>query len=539
MANEQLSIDELSERAYAALDRGDLEASKEILDQASEAYKKIEKPNAFEISALACILIDIGTAVSSESAIEKGQNLFEQNYEMISGEIEAASIEYNLGNAKKSLYALQASTAEFKFRPESIALLTESKNHYWRSLKLSGDRWRDPTQHVNLANSLNSCARVVEALRWYNSALQIRPGFGMAELNRGLALMFLNTISGNYSISLLDTASQCFSRAALDKTLPEPLAEQASNHRRSLETHLLALGWDDERIASYEAEHKKQFDEHDSYWNFCLDHYLALSEHALYCRCAGARRDDLSVMSSAAPIGGDFVPRLELLLNRLKSEFCLARALYYQVVAQDGEKWSLTQYEGTFSEFYESEAIGMRAEFLRTSFRLCFGILDRIAQGLNELYRFTSGTEVLYFESFWKPRKRGKAASDGRWETLNLQENMGLVALYSLATDLNRRGGEWGHFKEMRNELEHGVLVLLEDGASRLPPLLEPTRIRVSQQPFPQFEGKTLHMLQFVASAIFNFAFVVRAEGRRKLERSNQKKPRLRIETLKKHVGKT
>jgi hypothetical protein len=532
------NIKDLSDLAYVSLDNGDTQTAGKILERAIALFEEDSNPVPLKKSTLACMLIDVGTELGSESLISRGRDLFADNYQELSNYIEPASIEYNLGNAKKSLYRLQASTSDFKFRPNSIVLLTESKNHYWRSLRLTANRRQGPQQHVNLANSLDSCARVVEALRWYESALEIDADFGMAHLNRGLALLSLNHLSGTYSINLLDRARQSFSRAIGDSSLPTTLREQAALQRDFLSRQLLNLGWDEARIAGYDEGHEAEFEEHDHYWRFCLDNYLALSEHALYCRCAGARRDDLSVISSAAPISGDFVPRLELLLNRLKSEFCLARALYYQAMTDSESCWDTHAFEGTFTELHESEAVGLRPEFLRTSFRLCFGILDRIAQGLNELYEFAESTEVLYFESFWRPMKERKGESGGRWESLNLQENMGLVALYSLATDLNRKGGEWGHFKEIRNALEHGVFALIADNATGLSPMVQPQRISSSQESVGSFASKALHMLQFVASAIFSFAFVVRIEGRRDLAESDPGQPCLRMEAGKKPIGK-
>lgn len=536
MVTEQDFAD-LSDSAYAALQKGKASVAGEILERTIALYKEDDDPSPIKQSTLACVLIDVGAELGDASLVAWGRDLFLDNYQDLSSYIEPASIEYNLGNAKKSLYQLQTEASKSTFRPNSVALLTEAKNHYWRAWSLGAGRWSDPLLLVNLANALDSCARVVEALRWYDSALRVNPNFGMAHVNRGLGLLFLNAISNNFSIKLLDEARQCFARALGDSSLPTPLQRQAEAHQDQLSQQLLSLGWDEDRIASYDEGHDAEYDEHGPYWRFCLDNYLALSEHALYCKCAGARRDDLSVMSSATPISGEFVPRLELLLNRLKSEFCLARALFYQAISKSEEHWNVQAFEGTFTELHETEAIGLRPEFLRTSFRLCFGVLDRIAQGLNELYGFAEPTEALYFESFWRPRRR-KNDSDSRWEHLNLQDNMGLVALYSLATDLNRGKGEWGHFKETRNALEHGVLVLVDDSSPALGQLVVPQRISLSQEPLSIFASKTLHMLQFVASAIFSFVFVVRTEGGRTLAEVGADKFRVRMETDNKPIGK-
>ena len=48
-----------------------------------------------------------------------------------------------------------------------------------------------------------------------------------------------------------------------------------------------------------------------------------------------------------------------------------------------------------------------------------------------------------------------------RWQKINNILNISLLALYTQATDLNNKDGEWSIFKEWRNNLEHSHLNLL------------------------------------------------------------------------------
>jgi hypothetical protein len=138
------------------------------------------------------------------------------------------------------------------------------------------------------------------------------------------------------------------------------------------------------------------------------------------------------IATRSNPVTGDRIPRLELILNRLKAEFGTARLLYYQATHE--ESWNIHDEEITFAELFEGEQVGMGTELLRTSFRLCLGILDKIALGICELYDVADTQEKLYFESFWQPpARKGKAAT--RWSTLTAKsKNPSLVALYSQAT---------------------------------------------------------------------------------------------------------
>lgn len=500
-------VDQELSRCDQLLDKGDIEGALGALEKARTAVP-LDRITVGQKTVLAFLLIDLGGGAGREDLVQSGIAVLENLSECLS----PIDVEYNLGNAKTCLYGMKARQGSESLRVDSIELLTEAKNHYWRALKLAG---RQPDLLVNLANALRGSARLVESLLWYDHALNLDPNFGMAHANRGLALMFINDLSGVYSISLLSEAEKCFRRAEESGQVPESILWSVRQGREHLNKLLGEHGHDQESLAKEEEQHKEEYESHDEYWRFCIANYLALSEHALHCHCAGARRDDLSIATSAAAIGGEFVLPLELLLNRMKSEFCLARSIFFQSFLADNKKsWDLHSFEGTFTELYEGESIGLKAEFLRTSFRLCFGILDRIAQGLNELFHLAEKSEALYFESFWRPHKQ-KEGKETRWEQLNRQENMGLVALYSLATDLNRARGEWGHFKAFRNELEHGLLILLDEEGKDLPPIAKPARISSETMTVRIFRRRTLQMLQFTASAIFSFVFCVRAEGRR------------------------
>jgi tetratricopeptide (TPR) repeat protein len=514
--------------AERLLDEGDAVAALRHAKRAQERIAKALTPQPLWLGMLAGRLIDCGGDLHRADLVREGLTILESEYELLATVIERFSLQYNIGNAKKSLHDLEAAQRR-EFNPASIVLLTEAKDHYWQALQLADER--EPQLLVNLANALDQCCRAAEALRYYDEALALRPGFPMAHLNRGEALLLLNRLSGTFTVSQLAEAKRSF-RLAETSQIPPHLRSAAREKRLFVSHRLEELGWSDERSSAYDEQHRLEASEHDAYWQFCLDHYLALSEHSLYCRCVGARRDDLTIPKPTGPIAGEFVPRLELLLNRVKSEFCLARALYYQGI-QPVAGWAAPEFEGTFSELHEKEAIGLAPEFLRTSFRLCFGVLDKLALGLSELYGLAEADEPLPFESFWRPRDQ-RQKGEPRWTKLNQQHNWGLVALYSIATDLNSKKGQWGFFKKHRNSLEHGLLVLLERGAQDVPAIARPERVTLETLPMATFRAHTLHMLQLTASAIFSFVFCVREEGLRALSST----PGLQVTVDKKDVGK-
>jgi hypothetical protein len=255
---------------------------------------------------------------------------------------------------------------------------------------------------------------------------------------------------------------------------------------------------------------EEEFAAHGSYRQFSLKNFLSLSEHALHCHCAAARNDNLTVETKALATGGDFIPTMEHRLDRVKSGFSFARYSFYRALNQDSETLDVLDEGVDYVQPFDAEAIGLRSESLRASFRACFGILDKIALGLYELFGLPveEGESINFHQSPWKP-------DSPRWKALkSIERNSFHAALYSQATDLNNKTeGEWSVYRTWRNASEHRFLVLQEHPEAEEPGGVVYGSESVITVPLGRFQRKALHLLQFTRSAIFNFAFCARVEG--------------------------
>ena len=497
-------------------------AAIELIQERLEKPIDITIPNDALLKAkLAGFLIDIGSEGQIERPIKNAIDIYNKNKNTFGKFIHKSSIEYNLGNAKSGLFRIQKIDPTFKFNPKNIGMLTETKNHYWRAYKLlpKDDIEFRKQLLTNLANALDASCRVVEALQYYDQVISEDPEFPQANASRGEALIWLNHICGSYSVNQIWQAMNNFAIAAKSKNVPDWYIRQWEAKRDRLQNKLEKHGCTEKDIEHDIELTRTEADSHSDYRKFCLKHSLCLSEHSLYCNCIGADRDNLTIPKTSGPIGGDDVPRMELRLNRIKSEYAIARLLFYESSEINQKKWEPYNKEVSFTELYEDEAVGHRPEMLRTSFRLCFGILDKIAHAVSELFDLSDPDEPLAFERFWRPRGKGLSKKQkGRWEKINQIENFPLLALYSQATDLNSQAGEWGNFKDWRNALEHESLILTQSsdkpldiyGALASSP-------RILKVNYTEFREKTLHLLQLTRSAIFNFVFCVRIEGEKDL----------------------
>ncbi|WP_417625057.1 LA2681 family HEPN domain-containing protein [Paremcibacter congregatus] len=456
---------------------------------------------------LAGFLVDIGAEQPNQEAAEQGLELFTEHEEAMKRVVGDGQYFYNLGNAKSNFLSKELmEPASF----HTIEQLVEVKNIYWKAVKYWTDQGENcpPEYLVNLGNILKRQYRLTEALSYYDLVLFSRADIPQAWLNRSETLVMLNRITTSYSIQMFEEVKKGFEAVVASTGLPPawiPHYERKAQYFEALiEKELEECGI--ERDADNDHRTQEEFSQLSPYRQFCLQKELVLSEHALYCPCAGSARDNLSIITRSGLIG-DFIIPMEMVLNRLKSEFSLARRLYYEYGDEDASLELL--HETCFTELYNDEVLGLDVEKLRTSFRLCFGMLDKIGVAICELLGvFPKGGDNIYFQNFWR------LDTDGRRDLFEKHSCPSLLALYSIATDLNsHKGGEWAFYKTWRNDLEHKFVVVyksdtLGDLFGSYKMLKEIIFIREDD-----FVNQLEHLLRLTRSAIFSFAYLVREKA--------------------------
>ena len=220
-----------------------------------------------------------------------------------------------------------------------------------------------PELLVNLGQSLSTSGRVVEAIQFYDMVLRDFPSHPNANVSRAYDLMWLNQISGGYSANQL---WQAFSNLKIATEQPDIMPQDREKwlaEAEILENKLGQDGYNAKQFAHDMALTLEERKEHSEYRRWCIRNFLTLSEHAIYCDCIGARRDDLSIVPTSHRIRGDFIERMEHALNRFKAEFGWARLQLYQ---SELKSWPTHDNEIAFSELFEHEVIGIHREMLRT-----------------------------------------------------------------------------------------------------------------------------------------------------------------------------
>ena len=458
------------------------------------------------------LLVDVGSMSINRESSNLGLTLMEENRQDfidVSGEGEYY---YNLSNARVCLIK---ESDPFKHTFKSIEELIDIKALLWKSLKFHQKKTSPifPQIMVNLGNILKRQFRLSESLDFYDRVNSLSLDIPEAWTNRSEALMMLNQVSGSYSVQMLHEIKSGYEKAANSDRVPPSWRAHYKTYACHLEKKIshtceqLGIEADDRALDLHDTQ--TEFNELTDFRKFVLSRHLSLSEHGLYCACTGSARDNLTIPSSSG-IVGDFVPAMEMVLNRLKSEFSLARLFYYehQNDIQDNE----TKHESCFSELFNGELLSMGVEKLRTSFRLCFGILDKIGAAICDLYSVHPGGDI-YFHNFWRLDK------PDRRELFESIKTPGLIALYSLATDLNKhKDGELAFYKDWRNNFEHKFVVLYagERPVDIYGSFEASKDIELIQE--VAFVGHLEQLLQITRSAMFSFVFCVREKAERDRE---------------------
>jgi hypothetical protein len=496
---------ELKEKINILLDQRRYNDALQELDLLTDSFIENKNDDLYLLAEIAGSYITLGSEAYNLNAVNKGLSIFQDNRENLTTAITEDSIDYCLANGFHAIYKITVQEKDNFFpNPESVKdSLFDAKQSYLKAFKkINLHELNDYSIQVltNLGNNLNHSGRIVEALQLFDMVLIHNPTFLQAVVSKADGLRYmLQTTNSPITISLFAEIYRLFNIASEQQIVLEEIKETVEIGKKKSAEFLTFNKIELDKLEKEFELNNEEYQNHPENIKFFLDNYLSLSEHSLYCKCNGAKIDDLAIGFQGFVTTDKKIIQLELLNNRLKSEFSMARQLYFDYIKRN--QIDNIHYENVVNGIEN----GLKAEYLRTSFRQCFGILDKIAEGLCLLLDLeVKERENIYFESFWNPRNNPE-----RWTKINEFENIHLTALFSIACDLNKKNGEFGFYKQWRNKLEHGLFSLTNSDYEVNN--LENEKFSVKTSTI-NFENKTKHLLQLTRASIFSFVYCVRHE---------------------------
>lgn len=351
----------------------------------------------------------------------------------------------------------------------------------------------------NLAQHLSRTGRFVEALDFFEENIKMSPERWESLASYGDILhSFTESSLLPSTVSLHLNICEAYLKAIENK--PHQNALPIINHHLNKNTAILS---------SYDCElnqdiiHKNRKEEYEEYSSlnefrkFVLKNLLSLNEHSIYCKCKDSRIDNLKIghLSGSKHLHHkNAIGLLDGYVNRILSEFGYSRFLYFNHVSGI----SITPNDIEFSDIsVNMDELGYEIEQLRSSYRLIYGVLDKIMNGILVLYDLERNNED-YFESFFFQKK----------SELESKNNIHLAALFSMALDLDQGNGIFRHFKKIRNKMEHDYMPINNSEENSIS-LIE-------------LEKFTFELLKLARSAIFSFVFLIRTETIFEIEVTNR-----------------
>ena len=201
-------------------------------------------------------------------------------------------------------------------------------------------------------------------------------------------------------------------------------------------------------------KHELEYDTHnfkDYYTNFCLKNRLFLNSHGFYCKCDKGIGDPLAILKLILPVTDDAKPRiLSSYLNQLKQEYVAARYLFVESQYKNEDLKAIDE-KVLIIDTLDYSLNNIYLELLKCSFRIAYGVLDKVALFLNDYFELGNSTSRVGYKNIWYSNLD---YNKGICNKLSGIENYALLALYDIGRDLTYKD-ENPSLSDIRNSLEH------------------------------------------------------------------------------------
>jgi len=423
-------------------------------------------------------------------------------------------LNYFTANAWGSLHSCKTNEQRWAWEEEELA---SQILHLRRALLDEGfalvPAYRQCEILVNLGNLMSHVGRFVDALQYWQRAMEINSDFGMAVGNLGMGLFTYARClhdTGHAALFLRRSYEELSRAVTLD--LPSDAAREAFERRRQRIEEGAAKGvlkstanWDGFSLGSSPDEVR--------YRKWSLDNVLFVNPLNDLVRRSIAACDALTVPSIAVSIGEG--PYYAGFYDQMKQEYVSARFLLWEGITQEGVHFSdrgVKQYDTLDYPVY-----GLFAEKLGISFRMAYSILDKVAFFVNHYFDLGCPASKVSFRTIWYSAQKRK---NGLRPDLSSKKNLPLRGLFWLSLDLfsdepgfrDSIEPNGRDIHEIRRHLEHKYVKLHAEGwpgSVRGIGLDAPLAYSLALE---DFQLKAMQLLHMVRSALIYLSLSVHVE---------------------------
>jgi tetratricopeptide (TPR) repeat protein len=364
---------------------------------------------------------------------------------------------------------------------------------------------------TNLGNTFDQIGRFVEAIHYWDRAMKINPGFGMAIGNLGFGL-------GHYARVLFDEGHRfLFCQYAYKYLIKASVSEDVYSEGKQ--------GFLDLAKTIEERYGKENLNLQQDLKNFSLGSSFQERDYRQWCIDNALFLNPLNDFIYENIVGHDclFLPTITLkrdepsffhsLYNQIKQEFASARYLYYQ---------SLTDQKPHFSDKHNMQmdtldyaVYSLNIEKLKISFRICYSLFDKIGYMINSYFEIGMNPMDVSFRKIWF-KKLGNEIN--KWELnplISETQNWPLRGLYWLSKDLFEKGSEFSksilpeaqQIATIRNFIEHKSFKIVDMRDTAI--VDDGLTYQIQRH---ELEQKVMTLMKMARSGILNLSFAIHLE---------------------------
>lgn len=405
------------------------------------------------------ILFEHGRAQNIPEFIRKGLDLggnIEFNDFILEQE---QAYHFNMANGWSYLHRINASEEHLEiseFLPEEL----ESQIiHLRTALAISNELPADTRKSevlTNLGNLFNTIGRFSESLQYYREALLITPGFGQTLAN------YSNTVLG-YARILYDGGQQLYffkeAYNKLDDSLKAKLYDETRNNVKMVREQIESLFNNNELQYDFKEGSFELGDtvEEITYRKWVLKNVLFLNPMNDVTTESIAAHDCLLLPSLTS---NDNTPEFyQILFNQIKQEYSTARYMFYESYHSSNPHYS---DRGNLQlDFSKGINYSLAVEKLKTTFKICYSIFDKIAYLLNDYLELEWSLNSVSFRRIWYSNRKGSGVSV--LDKISATENWAFRGLFWLNKDFYEKSvpyltsiePESRELADIRNFMEH------------------------------------------------------------------------------------
>ncbi len=358
------------------------------------------------------IFIDGGFSLGDVSKVKKGTRIFEEMLladESTTG-IAKCSVAYNAANGYSSLYSLKLRNGKNVISTNDSDLRSAKKLYRLAIESLGNAKPYFASQVlINYGNCLAEFGRFIEAIQFFERAIQIDPTNGMAAGNLGIQLERASQITGCYTHEYIALAHE-FLKQALGPNMhlrygPPEAVEDFQTRLARLE-HFINVH-KNPILPPKPAEARHRNKAQKAYIQFCIKNGLFLNAWAGNKELSPGITDDISFGPITVRSSDRYlVPELLRILNEIKESYTTARYLYFLSQNKNDllDKISKT---ALYADNFDYSINGIYTGLCKTAYSRAFDVLDKVARIVN-IYFGIGKREMPFWNIFAERQSLGE-----------------------------------------------------------------------------------------------------------------------------------